>query len=192
MRRIVTGILLAAFLCGCGEMGEIEIKVGPDHKVFVQKLKSPDDKTWFALFADSAGFGDPSWHLYRFPATTDVENVQIERGINDSDAIFWNYSEGGDQTENPTIQLVQTRYIVFTRGGLHHSLYDIHEDKVLVNNTSPYHGLVYSEEFEKIDPRPPMEETERMIKEWKIKNLHDPIRKIVGEDSNNEVEAIRR
>jgi hypothetical protein len=186
MKRIGTAALLAIFLCGCGD---IEIKVGPDHKVFIQKLKSPDSKTWFALFADSAGFGDPSWHLYRFPATTDVEKVQIERGLTDPDEIFWNYSEGGDQTDNPRISLVRDRYIVFTRGGLHHSLYDIHDDKVLVNTESPYHGLVYSDDFEKLDPRPPMEETERMIKEWKIKNLHTPIQKIIGEGSNKPLQA---
>lgn len=169
--------------------GETAIIIDFGPKVFLQKIESPDGKTWFALFVDSAGFGDPAWYLYRFPVTTDVESIQIERGTSDPGIIFWNYSEGGDHTDNPAIQLVQDRYIVFTRGGLHHSLYDIHENKALVNNTSPYHALIYSDEYEEIVPRPSMEERKRMLAEWKIKNLHDPIRKIIGEDSGKGTEG---
>lgn len=158
---------------------DFSIKVGPDHKIFLQKIKSLDGKSYFALFADSAGFGDPSWHLYRFPKNSNVEKMKIHRGEDNLKAIFWNYSEGGDQIENPKIELVHDRYIVFSRGGLYHSLYDIQDNKVLVNEESPYHGLVYSDEFEKITPRPSMKETERMLKVWKIKKLHDPIEKII-------------
>ncbi len=169
-----------------GELKDLyggELKVGPDYKVFVQKIKSPDSQWWFALFADLAGFGDPSWHLCRFSSAIDVENLKLERGITDPEEIFWNYSEGGDQTDNPRIELVSSRYIVFTRGGLHHSLYDIQKNRVLVNNTSPYHAVVFSEEYEKLTPEPSMKETSRMVKEWKIRNLHKPIEKIIGRDS---------
>ncbi len=182
---ISLGIVLFVLIWpGSSEAGEvrdegIKIKIGPDYKIFVQKIRSPDSQWWFALFADTAGFGDPSWYLYRFPATAHVENLKIERG-SDSGAIFWNYSEGGDQINNPKIELVGNRYIVFTRGGLYHSLCDIQENRVLVNNVSPYHAVVYSEEYKKLNPTPSVGETGRMIKEWKTRNLHEPIEKVIG------------
>jgi len=161
------------------------VQIGPEHKVFVQKIESPDAKSWYALFADSAGFGDPSWHLYEYPHDTDVEGVKLKSGAKDAAALFWNYAEAGDHADNPNIRLVRGRYIVFTRGGLHHSLYDIQQKKTLVNEQSPYHAVVGSEEYTKITPDPTMERTSELVKEWKMKNLHDPILKIIGSKAAN-------
>lgn len=147
-------------------------------KQFVQKLPSPDGKYWYALFWDHAGFGDPSWHVYRVPSAVTVESVCVERGMDDS-ALFANYSEAGEDCENVGIQIVRGEYLVMSRGGLFHSLYDINQEKVLVNEWCPYaasHDTVEARESER---RIPHAELIQRIHAWTAVHLDQPIRRVL-------------
>ncbi len=80
---------------------------------------------------------------------------------------------------NPQIEIINDTYLVFQRGGLYHSLYDIKARRTLINSGSPWHEWFDSEEYKSIQPNPSSEEQEQSIDEWKGKNLHEPILEII-------------
>ncbi len=52
--------------------------------------------------------------------------------------MFWNYSENANHCTDEFIDLVDDRLLVFSRGSVRHSLYDLEEDQVLVNMENPW------------------------------------------------------
>ncbi len=80
--------------------------------------------------------------------------------------LFWNYSEDGDHYDNPNIEIVKERFLVFSRGGLSHSLYDLKTKAVLVNDESPWGSFEESWQFKNMDA-------------WVRSKLHQKIERIV-------------
>jgi hypothetical protein len=185
---------------------------------YVQHLPSPDNEHIFALFIDyTVLVGDTGWYIFKFEKDFDVENYQISwdeyrDGSYQRNVIISNYAEGGDHTKNPHIEVIDDTYLVFMRGGLYHSLYDIKAGKTLVNSGSPWHDWLDSEEYKLIQPNPSSKEREKSqyrksrqvnvlstpnfslrishfrrlllyceksIDEWKRRNLHNSILKII-------------
>ena len=152
------------------------------HKHFAQKIKTPDGKYWIALFTDYAGIGDPSWHVYRFDINDNVENKKLPRHKFDDGAIFWNYSEAGDDTDGASISIVKDRYILFTRGGIYYSLYDLQNNKVLINDESPWHAFIDSDEFKQLPKDLKLKDQYPFYHKWAYKYLHLPIEGIINQD----------
>jgi hypothetical protein len=95
--------------------------------------------------------------------------------------LFWNYSEAGDHSDDPKIEFLKERYLVFSRGGAYHSLYDIKKRQVLVNDESPWASYVLEKESK--DPSASLLPHAEVIKEmqvWVQKNLHSKIEKILN------------
>ena len=147
-------------------------------KQFVQKLPSPDGKHWYVLFWDHDGPGDPSWHGYEVPSAVEVESLCVKRDEDDS-ALFANYSEAGEDTEDAGIEIIQGKYLVMRRGGLYHSLYDIGQAKVLVNEWCPYAAYLDGVEPDHSRQDVPIEDLVRRVHDWTAVNLDARIRRIL-------------
>jgi len=158
---------------------------------YVQHIPSPDGSKQFALYCDIAGFDDLTWYVLKLDRNVDAIRIEIPKGFTNATTsqerewlnktLFWNWSEAGHHRDNPHLRLVDDRYLVFVRGGLNHALYDITDNAVLIAEESPWHGLVYSDEYEAINPPPTDDVEAKMMDTWVRENLHDPIERIIGE-----------
>ena len=86
------------------------------------------------------------------------------------DVLFWNYSEANEHKENPYIRFIKSRYLIFSRGNLDYSLYDLEQNEVLVNEHSAWGAVVAKPDLN-------LSETElnERMNNWVIENLHNPI-----------------
>ncbi len=147
-------------------------------KTLIQTVVLKENDIKFLLFTDLAGFGDRSWSVYELPVksiiTKDIKKARDKVGV-----IFWNYSESGNNIENPKIEIVNNRYLVFSRGGYYHSLYDIKNKKVLVNDESPWGSFLLSEEYTLLDEDYTTEDMHFYMDKWVNRNLHAKIEQMI-------------
>jgi hypothetical protein len=94
------------------------------YKTVIQTIEVPSQGLRFVLLTDLAGFDDVGWYVYRADLGKPLTDAQRE-AHNIDGVLFWNYSEAGEHKSNPRIRLVGERFLVFSRGGLDHSLYDL-------------------------------------------------------------------
>lgn len=156
---------------------------------YIQHIVAPDKTVQFALYTDLAGFDDRTWYVLKLGPTEDAIQLEIPKGFTNASTdtekewmaktLFWNWSEAGHHRSDPKIKIVKDRYLVFVRGGLNHALYDLESEKVRVSEESPWHGLVYSEDYEAINPKPTSEEEAKLMEAWVRNHLHDPIEQII-------------
>lgn len=157
-----------------------------EHLVFDQKLKSPDGTSWFALYHDYGGLGDPDWHVFKIPINESPEELKISRSYDSYNSeddfwkkrmLLWNFSEAGHHTSNPHIKIFNQRYLVFIRGGYYHGLYDIQEGRTLITDTSPWHSLNFSNKrnLEGLNS----DQLDTMMDMWVESTLHNPIKEII-------------
>lgn len=149
------------------------------YKQLLQVLNVPSRNIQFVLMTDSSGFNDRAWYVYKQPLGDNLTK-SMKAGHDKSGALFWNYSETGDHCENPGIAIINNRYFVFSRGGLYHSLYDIKEDKVLVNDESPWASYLSSDQFKKHGNNSPPESNGSAIDIWVEENINSKIKKIIN------------
>jgi hypothetical protein len=157
---------------------------------FDQKLKSPDGTSWFALYHDYGGIGDPDWHVFKIP----INEVPEELKIPTSDArkvfatnripIMWNWSEAGHES-NPHIKIFNQRYLVFIRGGYYHGIYDIQQGRTLITDTSPWHSFVSSND--KNTKGLNYKQLDLMMDMWVQSTLHNPIKEVI---ENNQTPSL--
>ncbi len=139
------------------------------YKTELQTIKAPDFKVKFVLLTDVSGFDDTSWYVYKIGIDSDLSSAQKKSGKTD-DVLFWNYSEANEHKENPYIRLVKDRYLIFSRGNLDYSLYDLVQNEVLVNEHSAW-GAVAA----KPDLNLSGTELNERMNDWVLKNLHSQI-----------------
>lgn len=150
------------------------------YKSLIQILEVRNSNTQFLLLTDISGFGDRAWYVYQLPVGAEVTS-NMKAGRNKDGVLFWNYSEAGDHQENPGLEIHGERYLVFSRGGYYHSVYDISSRRVLVNHESPWHSFIGFGETE-------VEDNEILTKaimrkemsRWIEKNLHKRIEEILS------------
>jgi len=174
--RTVAAVALVASAMWCVSV----IRDSIEYKFLIQAVESPVSEDWLVLMGDSAGFGDLSWHVYEIPRSTDPEDVRIQRGFGEG-ALFENYSEAGHHTASPKISIVGGRYLVFDRGGLHHSLYDLERREIIVNEGSPWNAFRDSSYYRALEEKPTLEQETPHVDTWKRSILHDPIERLIRE-----------
>ena len=150
-----------------------------NYKSHIQTLEFPTRKTKFVLLTDISGFGDRAWYVYQLPINTEITK-QMKTGHDTTGTLFWNYSEAGNHYDNPKIEIIKRKYLVFSRGGYFHSLYDICSGEVLVNDDSPWISFISSLEKgrQSTGSLPPEFEKQKMD-DWVRNNLHLRIEKIL-------------
>jgi hypothetical protein len=118
----------------------------------------------YVLYFTIAGFDDVEWDIVKWKKSDWKNDDKLSRDKLKSDSsltkIFWNYDEGPKNMENIRL-FIENEYLVFERGNLYHSLYDLKTDSLLFNEESPWHAS--------------NGEDKGKMNEWIEINLHDKI-----------------
>jgi hypothetical protein len=136
------------------------------YKTELQTIKVPEQNIKFVLLTGMSGFDETSWYVYKIGINSKLTKAQKKSGET-VDVLFWNYSEAGEHKENPYIRFIQGKYLIFSRGNLDYSLYDLAQDKVIVNEHSAWGAVVAKPDIDL-----PMNEINLLMNEWVLENLH--------------------
>ena len=181
IKRILIGVgvvvLAIAALIG---IAIIDIWYENSYKAEIQAIEIPNRNIRFVLLTDIAGFGDRAWYVYQLPIGNDLTK-RMKAGHDKEGVLFWNYSEAGDHYDNPKISILKDRYLVFARGGLYHSVYDLQQKAVLVNDESPWNSFRESEQYKKFGEEPPPGTSGTAMDAWVRENLHSKIERVVND-----------
>ncbi|WP_271766191.1 hypothetical protein [Aquimarina algiphila] len=135
--------------------------------LYQQKVEYNND--YYILYFTMAGFDDMQWNIIKIPKNkwNGKERLSREKVEKDNtiEPILFNYDEGEKNTENIRI-FIKNDYLIMERGNLYHSLYDLKNQKVLINEESPWHQA----EGDGKDG----------LNKWIKENLHDKIEPIIN------------
>jgi hypothetical protein len=109
-----------------------------NYKTELQRVQVPARGVELILMADRSGFEDPAWCVYEVPAGSKPPRT-IAVAHNCSQGILWNFDEAHQLTDDAELTVIDDRFVVFSRGGLRFSLYDMEARAALVNDISPWH-----------------------------------------------------
>ncbi len=187
MKRFILILVLAVVIIPALLFGVLafELWYSNNYKSVVQVLETDYEKRRFVLMTDIAGLGDQSWYVYQTRSDEELTDAMRE-GHNRRGALLWNYSETGDHTSEPEIEIVDERYLVFSRGGLFHALYDLEGRRVLINEESPWGAFLLVSENNADQSGNSLEERQRTFHQWKIEVLHNPILRILKQSETRD------
>lgn len=150
---------------------------------YIEHLESPDGKYNYCLYADGIGVGDPGFNVLKIEKEVNPEKLKINwsfrNGVSEqytewmlSRELLANYEESSYYTSSPKLELIDNRFLVFSRGGYMFGLYDVKLEKDTINNCCPWgewakNGAQYSGKIEK------NEESDYGL--WVEKNIHNKI-----------------
>ena len=101
------------------------------------------DEYVYVLYLSMAGFDDIHWDVVRWRAAEWRNGERLSPVRLEADAtvvrLFGNYDEGPKNVEDVRLYR-REHYLVLDRGGLHHSLYDLQGQRVVLNEESPWHA----------------------------------------------------
>ena len=148
--------------------------------VYQQHLEYLDEV--YVLYFNLAGYDDTSWQILKWKkedwdrsdkiSVQYLEDCKLQEKSNAPDisckftSIAFNYDEGPKNLEYPHI-FIKNKFLVFERGGLYHTLYDLKTHRLLYNEESPLHASNANDKKE--------------MNIWIKKNLHDKIKAKLGE-----------
>jgi hypothetical protein len=160
----------------------------------IQTIEVPARNTKYVLLTDMAGFDDRSWYVYEMALTGGLTE-EMKKGHSRTGVLFWNYAEAADHKKDPRIEIRKDRYLVFVRGGFCHSLYDLESHEVLVNDESPWHSFLQSEQYAQFGDDAPPGEPGTGMDVWVKANIHEKIEGILkglpGDGVDSQVDANR-
>ena len=118
----------------------------------------------YVLYFTIAGFDDLEWNIVKWDKAKwkNEDKLSYERLKTDSTLkkLFWNYDEGPKNIEKIKL-FIENDYLVFERGNLYHSLYDLKTETLILNEESPWEAANSGEK--------------EVINQWIKTNLHDKI-----------------
>lgn len=139
-------------------------------KDYLYQQKVEYDNDYYILYFTMAGFDDMQWDIIKMPKNkwNGKERLSREKVEKDNtiEPILFNYDEGEKNTENIRI-FIKGDYLIMERGNLYHSLYDLKNQKVLINEESPWHQAEG--------------DGKEGMNKWIKENLHDKIERIINE-----------
>jgi hypothetical protein len=147
----------------------------------------------YALYLDGVGIGDPGYTVVKLEKNINPEDIYIKwtpkEGLDyeeNQEHLEWfneriileNYDEAGFLTQNPKIEYINNRYIVFSRGGYYYGLYDILLKKDTFNIGSPWNEWKDKSGYksEKYDRR----KEKKLYEEWIKNNIHAEIKDYIS------------
>tara|TARA_B110000967_G_C18646085_1_gene440962 strand:+ start:65 stop:634 length:570 start_codon:yes stop_codon:yes gene_type:complete len=115
---------------------------------YYQHIESPNGKYNYGLYSGFS-IGDPGFLVLKLEKGINPKELKIDyslkNGISGEDAdwmysreILNNYDEASQYCKDPKIELIDNRFLVFSRGGFMFSLYDIKIEKDTFNNCCPW------------------------------------------------------
>jgi hypothetical protein len=175
-------LLISLMLFGC-ETNSVD---------YHSKLEIETGDFNYVLYLDGVGLGDPGYTVIKLEKNINPEEVYIKwtpsEGINYEDnykQIDWfrkriileNYDEAGFHTENPKIEFIKNRYVVFSRGGYYYGLYDTFLEKDTFNIGSPWHEWRDKSGFRSEKYEPEIEK--KLYDEWIKNHIHAQIKNYI-------------
>lgn len=176
--KYIYGLILFGILTSCQF----------DYLNYCQHIEIPESKYCYALYTDNSGIGDVEFVVLRIEKPCNPKELNFkwsfskrdtvaERWIKDR-TILSNYEEGCSFSDNENIEIINNKYLVFSRGGLYFALYDLVADSAVVNDYSPWHG--WAETYSRgPDYRTNRELEKQSYKVWIERNLQEPIVKYI-------------
>lgn len=118
----------------------------------------------YVLYFTVGGFDDLEWNIVKWEEANwlNEDKLSFERLESDStlQKLFWNYDEGPKNIENIKL-FIENDFLVFERGNLYHSLYDLKTETLILNEESPWTAANSGDKD--------------VINQWIKTNLHDKI-----------------
>jgi hypothetical protein len=110
--------------------------------LFLQSLDFKDHK--YALYFSVAGFDDVEyqilkWNKQDWQYSDKLSKKLVEQPNEKFKKIAFNYDEGPKNLENVKI-FIKNDYLVMERSGLYHSLFDLRNNELLINDESPWNS----------------------------------------------------
>lgn len=161
----------------------------PNYVDYIEHIESSDGQYNYCLYSDGIGVGDPGFMVLKIEREVEPEKLKINwsfrNGVSEQDTewmlsreILSNYEESSYYASNPKLELIDNRFLVFSRGGYMFGLYDTKLEKDIFNNCCPWNdwvsqnvwaknGTEYSGKVEK------NEESDYGL--WVEKNIHNKI-----------------
>jgi len=145
----------------------------------------------YALYLDGVGISDQTYKVVKLEKKINPEDVYLKwtprEGINyeeNKEQIEWfreriileSYDEAGFHTQNPKIEYINNRYIVFSRGGYYYGLYDIFLKKDTFNIGSPWHEWRNKSGNKSEKDR---NKEKKLYDEWIKNNIHAEIKNYI-------------
>lgn len=177
-------ILSSLLLIGC-DLNYVE---------YIEHIESPDGMNNYCLYADNIGISDPGFSVLKIDKNVDPKTLYLnwtfENGMSEEDRewmlsreILANYEESSSYASDPKIDLIENRFLVFSRGGYMFRLYDTKLETAIINDCCPFSTWAsqnfWSENGEK--PPKPVE-----------KNQHSDYGLWVEENIQNKIKAYIR
>ncbi len=135
--------------------------------LYQQKVEYNND--YYILYFSMAGLDDMEWYIIKMPKNkwNGKERLDKEEAAKDNDIknIIFNYDEGAKNAEDIRI-FIKNNYLIMERAKLYHSLYDLKNQKVLINEESPWHKSNANNKKE--------------LNNWIKENLHNKIENIIN------------
>lgn len=116
---------------------------------YIQHIESPDKKYNYCLYSDAIGIGDPGFKVLKLDKEINPKTLKVrwnfKKGIDRKDGewlylrqILYNYEESSYYATDPKIEIINNRFLVFSRGGYYFGLYDIKLQKDIINICCPW------------------------------------------------------
>ena len=147
--------------------------------LFQQFIEYKDDV--YVLYFSMAGFDDTEWQILKWKKVDWNKNDKISKKLvknckfkfEDNETakecnftpIAFNYDEGPKNLNDVKIFITKD-FLVLERGNLYHSLYDLKNNQLIINNESPWASCKAKNKEE--------------LNKWIRENLHDKIEKIIN------------
>jgi len=140
-------------------------------KDYLYKQKVEYGNDFYVLYFTMAGFDDMEWNIVKWKKEKWKGEERLDRERlktdNDIEKILWNYDEAGKNLENIRI-FIKNDYLIMERGNLFHSLYDLKNEKVILNEESPWNASDGKDKTE--------------MNKWIKENLHDKIEQYLNKE----------
>ncbi|SFU73300.1 hypothetical protein [Pontibacter akesuensis] len=116
---------------------------------YIEHIESPDGLYNYCLYEDALGISDPGFSVLKIEKNVDPETIYInwsfENGVSEEDRewmlsreILANYEESSSYASDPKIDLIDNRFLVFSRGGYMFGLYDTKLETAIINDCCPF------------------------------------------------------
>lgn len=160
---------------------------------YYQHVDSPDGKYYYGLYSDFS-IGDPGFLVLKLDKKTNPEdlgiNYSLKNGVAGEDiqwieerTILSNYDEAGQYCNDPKIEIIDNRFLVFSRSGFMFGLYDLKLEKDTFNNCCPWNEWASQNAWAEKGTNykgqiPKDEKSEYGI--WIEKNIHNKIKDYIA------------
>ncbi len=158
-----------------------------DYLIYCTHISPENEDYNYVVYTDNRGIGDIEFSVLKVEKEYNPKNLEFKWGFNERDTVAekWikertllaNYSEAGYNTNNEELDLVDGRFLVFSRGNMNYGLYDLKADSAVFNDYSPWHSWL--ETYEKPDDKYDAKREKASYDKWILENYEKKIKEYI-------------